>query len=231
MNLRLITQSALLCTLLGACTFGSSTESTNSDSTSPESTENSSSGDTGLTGTLGQLAKGLEEAAKKVEDYANTTIEPVDFRTLKDMLPSSVAGLDQHEAMGEKVGASGFNSSHAEAEYYLEDDPRRIHIKIMDVGSMTSMVAFGMSWLNLSIDKESSNGFERTTKIGGHPALQKFEKNGDYSSGETQVVVANRYIVEVKGTNVPFSDIEAAVKSIDLNKLESMKDEGVVKTE
>jgi len=231
MKLRLFTQTVTLCVLIGACSFGGSTKSTDSESTNSESTENSSSNNSGLTGALGQMAKGLEEAAKKVEELANSTIEPVDFRTLKDMLPNRAAGLTQQESTGEKVGASGFNSSHAQAEYYLDDDPRRIEIKIMDVGSMTSMVAFGMAWISLSIDKESSNGFERTTKISGHPALEKYEKNGDYSSGETQVVVANRYIVEVRGTNVPFSDIQDAVKSIDLNKLESMKNDGVVKSE
>lgn len=204
--------------------------SSNSEST--ESTEESgSSNETGLGGALSNLARNLEDAAKAAEEMANKNVEPIDFRTLTDMLPSSAAGLDQVDKSGEKSGISGMATSFAEARYENADASKRITVKITDVGSMTSLVAFGMAWLNMTIDKESTSGFERTTKIDGHPALEKFEEGEGYSRGELTVVVANRYIVESKGDGVSMSDIRDAVDSVGLAKLASMKDEGVTTAE
>jgi hypothetical protein len=193
--------------------------------------ESGSSNGGGLAGTLGNLAKNIEEAAKAAEDMANKNIEPVDFRSLSDMLPSSVAGLDQVDKSGEKSGISGMATSFAEARYEDADGGQRVTVKITDVGSMTSLVAFGMAWMNMVIDKESTNGYERTVKIDGHPALEKFEQGEGYSNGELTVVVVNRYIVEVKGNGVTMNDIKSAVDDIDLSKLASMKDEGVTAAE
>lgn len=204
-----------------SCSGSSSNEST-------ESTEESGSSNSGgIAGALGGLAKNLEDAAKAAEEMANKNVEPVDFRTLTDMLPSSAAGLDQVDKSGEKSGISGMATSFAEAHYENSDGSKRVTVKVTDVGSMTSLVAFGMAWMNMTIDKESSSGYEKTTKIDGHPALEKFEQGEGYSRGELTVVIANRYIVEAKGDGVSMNDIKGAVDSIDLSKLASMKDEGV----
>lgn len=194
-----------------------------SNSEVPEEETNSTS----LPGQLGKIAKGLEEAAKAMEEMQNVTVEPVDFRTLRDLLPGSAAGLERKEADGEKSGASGMSISKAEGTYYADDNDRRITITISDMGSMTSLVAFSMAWINLDIDKETSNGFERTTKIDGFASLEKHEQNGDYSSSEIQTMVANRYLVSVDGRNVPFDDVKKALRSVDLKKLDRMKSEGV----
>lgn len=201
---------------------GSSNNDTN------ESTEESSSSNSGgIAGALGSLAKNLEDAAKAAEDLANKNIEPVDFRTLTDMLPTNAAGLDQVDKSGEKSGISGMATSFAEARYEDAEGNKRITMKITDVGSMTSLVAFGMAWMNMVIDKESTSGYERTTKVDGHPALEKFEQGEGYSNGEITVVIANRYIVEAKGNGITMSNLKDALGSVDLSKLASMKDEGV----
>lgn len=211
----------VLFTAMVSCSGSSDTE----PAESTEETGSSNSG--GIGGALNSLAKNLEDAAKAAEDLANKNVEPVDFRTLTDMLPSSAAGLDQVDKSGEKSGISGMATSYAEARYENADGSKRVTVKVTDVGSMTSLVAFGMAWMNMTIDKESSSGYERTTKIDGHPALEKFEQGDGYSRGELTVVVANRYIVEAKGDGVSMSDIKGAVDDVDLGRLASMKDEGV----
>lgn len=205
---------------------GSSTEDPNNTQEEPGSTNGG-----GIAGALGNLAKNLEDAAKAAEELANKNIDPVDFRTLTDMLPASVAGLSQVDKSGEKSGISGMATSFAEARYEDADGSQRVTVKITDVGSMTSLIAFGMAWMNMVIDKESTNGYERTTKIDGHPALEKFEQGEGYSNGEVTVVVVNRYIVEVTGNGVTMDNLKSALDDVDLSKLASMKEEGVTTAE
>ncbi len=205
---------------------GSSTEDPDNTQEEPGS---SNSG--GIAGALGNLAKNLEDAAKAAEEMANKNVEPVDFRTLTDMLPSSVAGLAQVDKSGEKSGISGMATSFAEARYEDTDGTQRVTVKITDVGSMTTLIAFGMAWMNMAIDKESMNGYERTTKIDGHPALEKFQEGEGYSNGEVTVVVVNRYIVEVSGNGITMNNLKSALDDIDLSKLASMKEEGVTSAE
>jgi hypothetical protein len=218
----------LLLTLIGTMLL-SCTGSPNKETTEPQEESGSSNGG-GIAGTLNDLAKSLEEAAKAAEDLANKNVDPLDFRILSDLFPNEAAGLGQVDKSGEKSAISGMATSFAEARYENSDASQIITIKITDVGSMTSLVAFGMAWMNIVIDKESTAGYERTTKIDGHPALEKFTQGSGNSSGEITVVVSNRYIVEVKGTNVPMRNIKSTLGKINLSKLESMKNDGVTTT-
>jgi len=216
----------LFLTLTLATTMLSCSGSSNNEPSEPQEETGSSSGG-GIAGALGDLAKNLEEAAKAAEDMANKNVDPIDFRTLADMMPSNAAGLEQTENNGEKSAISGMATSYAQASYQSADGSKTITIKITDVGSMTSLVAFGMAWMNIDIDKESSSGFERTSKIEGHPALEIFTQGDGFSSGELTVVVANRYIVELTGSGIAMSDLKSTIDKINLSKLAAMKDEGV----
>ncbi len=219
-----------LLTLFVAVSLISCSGSSKNESGESQEESGSSSGG-GLAGALGSLAKNLEDAAKAAEELANKNIDPIDFRTLTEMLPSRAAGLNQVDKTGEKSGFSGMATSYAEGRYEDLDGRQSITVKITDVGSMTSLVAFGMAWMNMVIDKESTSGYERTTKIDGHPALEKFEQGEGYSRGELTVVVVNRYIVEVSGSDVSMSNLKSTMGSINLSKLASMKDEGVTSAE
>jgi hypothetical protein len=219
----------LLTLLIGTSLLSCSGSSKNETEDAQEETGSSNSG--GIAGALGGLAKSLEDAAKAAEELSNKNVDPIDFRTLTEMLPSKAAGMDQVDKTGEKSGISGMATSYAEARYEDPDGKKRITVKITDVASMTSLVAFGMAWMNMVIDKESTGGYERTTKIDGHPALEKFSEGEGYSSGEITVVVVNRYIVEVKGSDVSMSDLKTTMGNINLSKLASMKNEGVTVAE
>jgi hypothetical protein len=219
-HLRIVPKLIITLALI-SCSGSSSNETTD-----PVEETGSSNGG-GIVGALGNLAKNLEDAAKAAEDLANKNVDPIDFRTLIDMLPANAAGMDQVDNNGEKSAISGMATSFAEAQYQDPNGSKRITVKITDVGSMTSIVAFGMAWMNMVIDKESTSGYERTTKIDGHPALEKFTQSNGYSNGEITVVVVNRYIVEVRGSDVPMSDLKSTLGKVNISKLATMKDEGV----
>jgi len=172
------------------------------------------------------MQQAMKEIEKAVEESGVGKVEPVNFRTLKELLPGSVAGIDRTEASGEKSGAMGIKLSKAEGKY--REDDKRVEITITDMGSMSAGGMGGMfaaGWLMAEIDRESDSEYEKTTTFDGHKAYEKY--NSDRNRGEISVMVEGRFLVQVEGNNVSMDDLKDALNEIDLDELESMKDEGV----
>jgi hypothetical protein len=70
------------------------------------------------------------------------------------------------------------------------------------------------------VDKESDDEYEKTTEYEGYKAYEKY--NSKNQDGEISVMVANRYIVEVKGNGVSIDKVKATLKDIDLDKLKGL---------
>jgi hypothetical protein len=167
------------------------------------------------------------EKMKKLEDMMSggEKVEVVNFRKLKALLPEELDDLKRTNSSGEKTNAFGINVSKTEGEYTSEDKKQKITITIMDMGSMkglAGMTAFAWSWAE--IDKESDDGFERTFEYKGHKSYEKY--NTKYQDGEVQVLVAKRFMVEIKGNDTPMEKIHQALDEIKIGDLESLKDEG-----
>ena len=47
--------------------------------------------------------------------------------------------------------------------------------------------------------RETSEGYEKATTVGGHPAVEKW--NAEQQDGELTAVVADRFMVEIDGRN------------------------------
>ena len=189
--------------------------SNNDESENNESNNNENEDDDDFASNM----KKLEEMMSGGED-----VQVVNFRELKDLLPAELEDMNRTSASGEKSNAFGIKVSKAEGEYKSEDSKQKIKITIMDMGSMkglAGMTAFAWSWAE--IDKETDDGFERTFEYKGRKAFEKY--NTKYQDGEIQVLVAERFMVEVNGSNVPIELLRAALDEIDLDNLEDMKAE------
>ena len=170
---------------------------------------------------LDDFVDNMKEAQKNMEE--GKKYEVVDFRELKALLPESLGGLKRTNAEGEKSGAMGFTISKAEADYNNEDYSQSVDIEITDLSGATGiagMAAWG--WAMVDIDKETENGYEKTTKYKGHKAFEKYNNQDQY--GSIEVLISGRFMLSVNGNNVPMAVIESAADQIDISKLESMKD-------
>lgn len=148
-------------------------------------------------------------------------VEPVNFRDLKALLPEELAGFRRKEAKGEKNGAMGLTISEASARYEGEGGAR-LRIKLADVGSLSGPMAIGLvGWASLEIDRESDDGYEKTTTFSGYKAVEKVNNGGKHA--ELKLLMANRFIVEVDGHQVKMDDVKAAAGKLDLKKLEGLK--------
>ena len=178
---------------------------------------------------LGEGSESMGEAMQKLGEAMSggEKVEPVSFRELKELLPQSLPGMTREDAGGEKTSAMGIKVSEAHATY-RGDNGKRIEIKITDFGSLKGTMAMAtMAWAMADFERETEDGYEKTTTYQGHKALEKYET--DDKEGEIQVIVGKRFMVEVEGRNLDMDEIKSALKKIDLGKLEAMKNKGVEK--
>ena len=151
--------------------------------------------------------------------------EAVDFRELKALLPEDLSGMKRSNAEGEKTSAMGFTISKAEAQYD-GDNAASVSITITDVGAMAGVAAMATyAWAAGAIDRETETSYEKSTTIKGYKGYERYDRQS--TSGEVQVLVAGRFVVEVSGNDVPMDAIKDALEKVDLGKLEGMKNVGV----
>ena len=169
--------------------------------------------------------KNAMEAIQQMADKAKEMqekgpVDPVDFRSLKELMPATAAGMTRTEATGEKNGAMGFSVSQAQAKY--EKDDSRVEVEIMDTGGVGGMAMMGMAaWAMADVDKETATGYEKTTRIDGMKAYEKYDN--DSKDGEVNVLVGDRFVVNVKGRNVTMDQIKDTLGDLDLAKLATLK--------
>lgn len=174
----------------------------------------------------------LEELAAVVGDVAQslsaqTKIEPVDYDDLKKMLPSRLRGFKQIDISGERTSMLGLRLSQAEAEFEGKDDGR-IEISIIDFGSVKGIAGKAMlAWMSAEIDNESDDGYEKTTDYKGYKAYEKYSQEDQ--QGKLSVIIEERFLVNVEGSNTDMASIKRAMSAVDLKKLKKLKDFGVPK--
>jgi hypothetical protein len=153
-------------------------------------------------------------------------VDSVDQNILKTMLPDNVAGLPRTSFEASKAGIAGMQVSKAEADYG-NGQGTTAKLEITDIGGATMFAALA-AWSLVEQDKENDSGYEKMGKADGRPFHEVFNKNGPQS--EYTVLVGGRFLVEARGSRLDMDAVKKAVASVDLGKLESMKDVGVKKT-
>ena len=150
--------------------------------------------------------------------------EPIDFRKLKEALPQDIAGFEKGESSGEKNNAFGVSVSEAKQSFRTADGSKRVRFEITDPGSLAGPFALANMWMNIEVDKETSSGYEKTSTVGGRKLHEKWNKSDQH--GELQIVVGNRFMVEVDAHGIEMSEVKLLINKIDVAKLEVMKGEG-----
>jgi hypothetical protein len=152
--------------------------------------------------------------------------DPVDFNTLKGMLPASLPNLRRTNAEGSSQQAMGVKSSSATADYQGTAAGSAIpsmHIKISDMSGVSGLLD-AASGLVPTGETQTDDGFEKDTVFNGRAVHEKYDRrSGD---GEVSALIAKRFSVEVTGRGVDIAQLEQTLGSLDLARLESMKDAG-----
>ncbi|MEQ1727442.1 MAG: hypothetical protein ABL982_03600 [Vicinamibacterales bacterium] len=178
----------------------------------------------------GDMQKGAEEMAKGFEAMARglsggaggdsdvKPVEPVGFRELQTVMPT-VAGWEKGSPSGEKM-SSPFSFSQASITYTKGD--AQIEQKIMDSGFNQLLFTPFTMFMAAGYEKETQDGYEKSVNIAGNPGWEKWDKTS--RSGELNVVVGKRFLVQVEGHDLDdIKSLHTVLEQTDLGKLSSMK--------
>jgi hypothetical protein len=198
-------------------------------------------------GKLQQMGTKLEESGKKMEaakasgdQKAQTAaametlgtlfgggkhVDPIAIDQLKAFVPDSFAGLPKKSSNAEKNGIAGIMVSKAEARY-SDGAGKSVTLEISDTGGVSGLMGLA-SWAGVEGEKEDDSGSEKTQKVSGRLVHERSSKTG--GSNEFGLVLGDRFMVDAKGNGVSLNELKSAIGSLDLAKLEGMKDAGVQK--
>jgi hypothetical protein len=168
---------------------------------------------------LEQMAKGLEAMAGNAAANMNTKVtDPVSFRDLMTLFPD-LDGWEKEKPTGERMNAP-FAFSRAEVRYRKGD--ARVELKIVDSGFSQMFLAPYTMFLQAGYEKETSNGYEKSTTVNGQPGWEKWNTEG--KDGELNALVGKRFLFTVEGRNVDDAKfLHQIAGKVDMAKLAAMK--------
>ncbi len=159
------------------------------------------------------IEKGINQLLGDGKDVKLT-----DFREMKALLPSSIAGLDRTSIEGQKSGIGNLKASTAEAVY--EDGDAKIKVSIVDAGGLGMMMSTMAGWAKVEVDNESDHGYERTTTIDGYKAFESYDSND--KSGSKAIIVEDRILFTIDGENVTEKQLKEALNAIRIPRLKRL---------
>ena len=134
-------------------------------------------------------------------------------------MPETFAGLAKTSSKSEKTNALGMAVSTAEASYG-DGSGKSINLEISDTGSAAGFLAIA-GMVKVEGEKEDANGSEKNYKSNGRMIHERSSKTG--GSNEFSIVLGERFTVKATGRGITLGDVKSAVNSLDLSKLEGMK--------
>jgi hypothetical protein len=167
---------------------------------------------------LAQLTAAANQMQKAAEGFTSNRkpVPPVAFRELIDFLPGRIAGMKRDEPKGETTTAGSWQYSQAEVDFQSEDGKRSADVGIFDYAHIPFLyVPFNMI-LNMNVASESTEGYEKSVKVEGYPAFEKWNKNGN---SEIVVLVGDRFIVKAETRGLGEASARKIVEDIDLKGL------------
>jgi hypothetical protein len=115
---------------------------------------------------------------------------------------------------------SPFPFSTTEARYTKDD--ARIEIKMTDSGFNQLLLTPYAMFLTAGYEKETSDGYEKSTKVNGQPGWEKWNSEG--KDGELNALVGKRFLLQIEGRQI--EDIKVlhdVAGKIDMGRLAALK--------
>lgn len=144
---------------------------------------------------------------------------PVD--TLKGFVPDRLAGLPRQSISAERTAAMGMQIATARASFGEGEED--IDLEILDTGGAAALMGLA-GWAGVEHESEQGARTERTRTEGGRMVHEVWDS--DDNRGEYSVILGQRFVVKVEGRARSLNQLKDAVRSVDLARLESMRDVG-----
>jgi len=160
---------------------------------------------------VGQYEKGDYTGAANNLDYASRLIRQKKGEAIKTYLPEPLPGWEAGEAQAQAVGTAILGGGINVSRNYTRDQAS-VSIEIVtDSPLMQSLV------MMMNNPMLAGAGGGKLITINGQRAMVQFSEES--GSGEISIVVANRFLVTVRGNDVARSELMAYAEAIDYKKL------------
>ncbi len=153
----------------------------------------------------------------------NGSVEALAPDQIKTFLPESLGSLKRTSISAQRNNAMGMQVSDATAEY-SNGGRQQISLEVTDTGGAKGFVAMAAA-MAPEEEKQTDHGYEKTYTADGRMIHEQWDTRSGY--GEYSVVLGQRFTVKANGHADNIDQLKQAVASVDLAKLESMKDAGV----
>ena len=197
--------------------------------------------------TLGKLAvmsQNMEAAGKKMEAAkrsgdsktqaeaatqalgavlgGGTAVDALEPDALKEFLPEKLADMPRTSIEVQRNASMGVQISSGKALY--RDGDRSLNVEITDMGGARGIMALS-GLVDTESDKQTESGYEKTYRKDGRMIREEWNSNSEY--GKVSILIGERFQVEMNGRKMSMEQIKSALSSLDLGRLEKMKDHGV----
>ncbi|MFK8105128.1 MAG: hypothetical protein AB8G15_21630 [Saprospiraceae bacterium] len=177
-----------------------------------EAKEKKEVADESIAGALNELGKVLEGVGDK------DAKPPVDKEKLKALFPDEIDGMKRVSRGVQTGGVANLKGTNANAVY--KADGKKLEINIVDGGGLgSSLMDLAKKNFNMEIDQETETGYERTTKIEGYNALEKY--NTKRKRGEITIFAYKQFMVNITGQGMEMDVIKSALTDI-LDELDDL---------
>lgn len=164
-----------------------------------------------------QFTQAAEQMQKAAETFANRKpVPPVAFRELIEFLPERIGGLARREPEGETTTVGSWQYSQAEVEFESEDGSRRLEVGIFDYAHIPFLYVPFNALIGMNVSKESTEGYQRSTKIEGHPGFEEWNRSG---TSEAVVLLGERFVVKAEARGMGEGAARKVVERMDLKGL------------
>ncbi len=143
---------------------------------------------------------------------------PIPAADLKAQLPDALGALKRESFETSGGSAMGILSTVVKAGYAGGD--QRAQLTITDLGGLGGLASVA-TWANVTVDKETPDGIEKTYKDSGRTIHEEYRKDGSHS--EYTVILKNGVIVETTGDKVDGSTLKSMASAVNLDAIEAMK--------
>ena len=158
----------------------------------------------------------LGEMMGALTGTGGTPIAPAD---LKAQLPEALGALKRESFETNGGSAVGIATSVAKATY-TGGDNQRAELTISDLGGLGGLASVA-TWANVTVDKETPDGIEKTYKDGGRTIHEQYRKDGTH--GEYTVILKNGVIVETSADGIDAATLKSMAAAVNLDAIEAMK--------
>lgn len=164
---------------------------------------------------LAAAGKAVEAASKQIESGEGPPATDPDI--LKTFLPAAIGGFTRTEVSSSTGGVGGMSGSGAEGRYTRGE--AQMTVEVLDLGAAGALAGMAGAF-NVKSSKETATGYEKVGKVDGRLTQEQYDKASKH--GEYSVLVADRFMIQIKGDGVSMDDMRAAVTAVGTARLEGM---------